>query len=109
MSKDYYNILNISKDASLDEIKKSYKKLALKYHPDKNKDNEESTKKFQEITEAYSILGDEKKRKNKFDKKKKSISYQKDKLRKGKIVKKEVKLNIPLYYHEIKLKGHGNE
>ena len=64
MSKDYYNILNISKDASLDEIKKSYRKLALKYHPDKNKDNEESTKKFQEITEAYSILGDEQKRKN---------------------------------------------
>lgn len=240
MSKDYYNILNISKDASLDEIKKSYKKLALKYHPDKNKDNEESTKKFQEITEAYSILGDEQKRKNYdhygfgddhfnfeqkdpfemfntifkehlnnfkqfdmnmnyendfdignlvnqisgnhlgglfqgtnihvkvntnkqqdrplnifdsllssfqgnikkeeqeeqevyneenkiqeiiediiltytidikdiFDKKKKSISYQKDKLRKGKIVKKEVKLDIPLYYHEIKLKGNGNE
>ena len=61
MSKDYYNILNISKNSTLDEIKKSYKKLALKYHPDKNKDNEESTKQFQEITEAYSILGDEQK------------------------------------------------
>lgn len=62
MSKDYYNILECNKYSTQDEIKKSYKKLALKYHPDKNNDDEECKKKFQEITEAYNILGNEEKR-----------------------------------------------
>ena len=59
--KDYYDILGISKDASKEEIKKAYRKLALKYHPDKNpaKDAEE---KFKEISEAYAVLYDEEKR-----------------------------------------------
>lgn len=52
---DYYSILNISKQASQDEIKQSYKKLALKYHPDKQNGN---TEHFQKIQEAYEILGD---------------------------------------------------
>ena len=64
MSKDYYEILGISKYATIDEIKKSYKKLALQFHPDKNGDNEEAKNKFQDISEAYSVLSDESKRKN---------------------------------------------
>jgi DnaJ-class molecular chaperone len=63
MTKNYYEILEVSRNASPEEIKKSYKKLALKYHPDKNKDNEEATNKFKEIAEAYDTLGDEQKRK----------------------------------------------
>ena len=59
--KNYYNILNINKDASYDDIKKAYYKLALKYHPDKNKDDN-AEEKFKEISEAYEILSDENKR-----------------------------------------------
>ena len=62
MSEDYYQILGISKDASPDEIKKAYKKLAKKYHPDLNKDNPDSEKKFKELNQAYSVVGDDKKR-----------------------------------------------
>lgn len=63
---DYYQTLEVSKDATAEEIKKSYRKLALLYHPDKAnaQQKEEYTKKFQEITEAYSVLSDEQKRKN---------------------------------------------
>lgn len=61
-SKDYYKILNISKDASQKEIKNAYYQLAKKYHPDTNKDPE-SAKKFQEVSEAYECLSDESKRK----------------------------------------------
>jgi len=63
MSKDYYKILECNKYSTQEEIKKSYKKLALKYHPDKNKDDENCKNIFQEITEAYNILGNEEKRK----------------------------------------------
>ncbi len=62
MAKDYYDILGVSRSASKEEIKKAYKKLAKKYHPDLNKDNPEAEKKFKEANEAASILGDEKKR-----------------------------------------------
>ena len=55
--KDYYKILEIDKNSSPEEIRKAYKKLVLKYHPDKNPENmEESEKKFKEIYEAYSVL-----------------------------------------------------
>lgn len=58
-NKDYYQILGVKKDANQDEIKKAFRKLALKYHPDANPDNkEEAEKKFKEIGEAYSILSD---------------------------------------------------
>ncbi|MGE5893608.1 MAG: molecular chaperone DnaJ [bacterium] len=61
--KDYYEILGVKKDASQDEIKKVYRKLARKYHPDLNPNNKEAEKKFKEISEAYAVLGDPKKRK----------------------------------------------
>lgn len=64
MGKDYYEILGISRSATTDEIKKAYKKLALKWHPDRNQDNKEfAEEKFKEIAEAYEVLSDEEKRK----------------------------------------------
>lgn len=61
--KDYYNILGVSRDASQDEIKKKYRKLAAKYHPDKNPDDKSAEDKFKEIGEAYEVLKDPEKRK----------------------------------------------
>ncbi|MDY6935244.1 MAG: molecular chaperone DnaJ [Spirochaetota bacterium] len=60
--RDYYDVLGIKKNAADDEIKQAYRKLALKYHPDKNKGNPEAEDKFKEATEAYEILRDPKKR-----------------------------------------------
>ncbi|CAB3369913.1 Hypothetical predicted protein [Cloeon dipterum] len=60
---DYYRVLELQRTASTAEIKKAYKRLALKWHPDKNQNNiEEATKKFKEISEAYEVLVDEDKR-----------------------------------------------
>ncbi len=59
---DYYETLGVSKDASNEQIKKSYRKLALKYHPDRNKDNKEAEEKFKKISEAYAVLSDKEKR-----------------------------------------------
>lgn len=61
MKRDYYEILGISRDASKDEIKKAYRRLALKYHPDKN-NTEEAEEKFKQISEAYAVLSDDQKR-----------------------------------------------
>lgn len=58
MSKNLYAILEVPETANADEIKKSYRRLSLKYHPDKNHGNAESTEMFQKISEAYEILGD---------------------------------------------------
>jgi DnaJ-class molecular chaperone len=66
MSKNLYNILEVPESASIDEIKKSYRKLSMTYHPDKNNNNPESTAKFQEISDAYETLGDQEK-KNEYD------------------------------------------
>ncbi len=60
--RDYYEVLGVSKTAAEDEIKQAYRKLALKYHPDRNKGNKESEDMFKEATEAYEILRDPKKR-----------------------------------------------
>lgn len=61
--RDYYEILGVSKDASAQEIKKAYRKLALKFHPDKNK-ADDAEDKFKEINQAYEVLSDEQKRKS---------------------------------------------
>lgn len=61
--RDYYEVLGVSKSASADEIKKAYRKLAIKYHPDRNPDNAEAEEKFKEAAEAYDVLYDEQKRK----------------------------------------------
>ncbi len=63
MSKrDYYEVLGVEKGAGADDVKKAYRKLAVKYHPDRNQDNPEAEAKFKESTEAYEVLSDEKKR-----------------------------------------------
>ncbi|OOM75199.1 chaperone protein DnaJ [Clostridium puniceum] len=61
--KDYYKILNLSVNSNNDEIKKAFRSLAKKYHPDRNKDDKEALTKFQEINEAYEVLSNEDSRK----------------------------------------------
>jgi DnaJ-class molecular chaperone len=64
MGKDYYQILGISRDATAEQIKKAYRKLAMKYHPDQNLGNEKwANEKFKEVNEAFSVLGDPEKKK----------------------------------------------
>jgi curved DNA-binding protein len=63
LQKDYYQMLGLNRNASEDEIKKAYRKLALKYHPDHHPDDSESEDKFKEIGEAYAVLSDPRKRK----------------------------------------------
>ena len=60
--RDYYEVLGVDKSASQDEIKKAYRKIAIKYHPDRNQGNKEAEEKFKEAAEAYSVLSDETKR-----------------------------------------------
>ena len=60
--KDYYEVLGIAKEASPEDIKKAYRKLSLQFHPDRNNNSPESTTKFQSISAAYEVIGDEDKR-----------------------------------------------
>ncbi len=62
MTRDYYEVLGIDRSASLDEVKKQYKKLALEFHPDMNPSDASASEKFKEINEAYQTLSDENKR-----------------------------------------------
>ncbi len=64
--RDYYEVLGVEKNATTDEIKKSYRKLAMKYHPDRNPDDKEAETKFKEAAEAYEVLSNEEKR-SKYD------------------------------------------
>src|SRR5689334_16468778 len=61
--KDYYKILGVSREASQDEVRKAFRKLARQYHPDVAKDKKKAEEKFKEINEAYEVLGDPEKRK----------------------------------------------
>lgn len=60
--RDYYEVLGVQRDATADQIKKAYRKLAIQYHPDKNPGNKEAEEKFKEVAEAYDVLSDDKKR-----------------------------------------------
>ena len=62
MPRDYYEILGVSRDATLEEIKRAYRQLALKYHPDRNPGDKEAEERFKELAEAYAVLSDPEKR-----------------------------------------------
>ena len=62
MKADYYELLGVAKNASAEDIKKAYRKLAMQYHPDRNPGNHEAEHKFKEISEAYQVLCDDQRR-----------------------------------------------
>ena len=61
-SRDYYEVLGVQRDASQDQIKRAYRKLALEHHPDHNEGSEDAEQKFKEVSEAYAVLSDPDKR-----------------------------------------------
>ena len=62
--KDFYSILGVPRSATAEELKKAYRKLAMQHHPDKNPGDKKSEERFKEISEAYDVLSDDKKRQN---------------------------------------------
>ena len=62
--RDYYDVLSVNKNSTADQIKASYRKLAVKYHPDKNKGDKASEEKFKEASEAYHVLSDSERKQN---------------------------------------------
>ncbi|MCA9319075.1 DnaJ domain-containing protein, partial [Candidatus Saccharibacteria bacterium] len=62
--RDYYEVLGVDKGADAQTLKKAYRKLAMKYHPDRNPDDKEAEAKFKEVNEAYEVLSDDTKRSN---------------------------------------------
>lgn len=86
---DYYKILEVSENEDISEIKKQYRKLAMKYHPDRNAGDERAAKKFREITEAYEVLSNEEKRKE-YDYKRENENNH----TKKKMIRKILKINI---------------
>ena len=60
--RDYYEVLGVSRNASSDELKKAYRKVAMKHHPDRNPGDKKSEEKFKEASEAFEVLGDKEKR-----------------------------------------------
>ena len=75
--KDYYKILGVSENADKDELKSAFRKLAKKYHPDRNKDDESAKAKFQEVNEAYNVLSNESSRKE-YDEKRTAFNNKKE-------------------------------
>ena len=81
---DYYKILDIPENASEDDIKREYRKLAMEYHPDRNPENREAEERFKKIGEAYEILGNKEKRRKYDEKRKKDKNLSQEKRERGK-------------------------
>ena len=62
MARDYYEVLGVARDAAIDDIKKAFRRLAVKYHPDKNPNDAAAEERFKEAAEAYEVLSDQEKR-----------------------------------------------